>query len=157
MGIEIERKFLVRDDSWRSLLTIPGVLLRQGYLAGGPPATIRVRTDGVQAWLTIKGPVEGIRRAEFEYPIPVADAEEILAHHCMGPVIEKIRHRLPHGELTIELDEFRGENAGLLVAEVELPSEDTLFSPPAWLGEEVTGDYRYHNSQLVRHPYNTWK
>lgn len=156
MGIEIERKFLVRDDSWRSLLVGPGRPLRQGYLVNGPPATIRVRVADVEAWLTIKGPVEGFSRAEYEYAIPLRDAEEMLATRCTSPIIEKIRHRLPHEGLVIELDEFLGMNAGLYIAEVELPSEDTPFTPPAWFGLEVSRDFRYHNSQLAKRPYTTW-
>ncbi len=160
MGIEIERKFLVRDDSWRDLLTAPGRLLRQGYLVSGPPATIRVRIAQTgaesEAWLTIKGPVVGLSRAEFEYAIPVSDAGEMLATRCVSPLVEKIRHYIPHGALTIELDEFLGANAGLLIAEVELPSEQTPFTPPPWLGLEVSADNRYHNSQLAKRPYSTW-
>ncbi|MEO7933910.1 MAG: CYTH domain-containing protein [Chthoniobacterales bacterium] len=156
MGVEIERKFLVRDDSWRAFLTQPGRRLRQGYLVNGPPATVRVRIADVEAWLTIKGPVIGLSRAEFEYTIPLSDAEEMLATRCANPIIEKIRHRIPHGELVIELDEFLGANAGLLIAEVELPSEQTPFTPPPWLGAEVSTDFRYHNSQLSKRPYSTW-
>ena len=110
-----------------------------------------------EAWLTIKGPSIGLRRAEYEYSIPLSDAEELLATRCVSPLIEKIRHRIPWNGLVIELDEFFGANAGLLIAEVELPGEDTPFTPPDWFGVEVSADFRYHNSQLSKQPYFTWK
>ena len=156
MGIEIERKFLVKCDKWRSSVTTPGKRLRQGYLVNGPPATIRVRVADEHAWLTIKGPVEGLSRAEYEYSIPISDAEEMLTKRCVSPIIEKIRYRLPHEGLIIELDEFLGANAGLFIAEVELPFEDTQFSKPDWFGIEVSEYFRYHNSQLAKRPYTTW-
>ena len=157
MGVEIERKFLVANDSWRELLVGPGRCLRQGYLVNGPPSTIRVRIADEDAWLTVKGPVIGLSRVEYEYAIPLSDAKELLAERCVSPLIEKIRHRIPHHGLVIEVDEFSGANAGLLIAEVELPSEDTPFTPPSWFGVEVSADFRYHNSQLAKRPYSTWK
>ncbi|HEX8371144.1 MAG TPA: CYTH domain-containing protein [Chthoniobacterales bacterium] len=156
MGLEIERKFLVKDDSWRALLSGPGRLLRQGYLVNGPPATVRVRVAETEAWLTIKGPVVGLSRAEYEYAIPLDDAQEMLETRCANPIIEKIRHRLPHEGLVIEIDEFLGANAELIIAEVELPSETTPFTPPLWFGMEVSRDFRYHNSQLSKRPHSTW-
>lgn len=156
MATEIERKFLVLSPEWRTASGAPGRLMRQGYLAGGPPFTVRVRIAEPEAWLTIKGPVHGISRAEYEYPIPLADALAILASEGVGAIVEKIRHRIPHHDLTIEVDEFLDANAGLILAEVELPAADTPFHPPAWLGKEVTHEWRYHNSHLARQPYTTW-
>jgi CYTH domain-containing protein len=117
--------------------------------------TVRVRIADSQAFLTIKGPNEGIRRQEFEYPIPLADADALLAL-CEGPLIEKHRHRVVHGGLLWEIDEFHGANAGLVVAEVELPSVEHPFEAPPWLGREVSHDPRYFNSSLSRHPFSTW-
>ena len=156
MGVEIERKFLVTDDSWRAHCTAPGRAIRQGYLVNGLPNTVRVRVADFDAWLTIKGPAIGLSRAEFEYAIPLADAEEMLATRCVGPLIEKMRHRIAWNNLVIELDEFFGANVGLIIAEVELPEEHTPFTPPDWFGGEVSHDFRYHNSQLSKWPFSTW-
>jgi len=154
MGTEIERKYLVRGDAWRALAT--GVHYRQGYLNSAKERTVRVRSTGDKAYLTIKGLTVGASRSEYEYEIPVADAIAMLDALAERPIIEKKRHKIPHGGITIEVDEFLGENAGLVVAEVELKSEDQAFDKPAWLGEDVTGDPRYYNANLVRHPYSAW-
>jgi adenylate cyclase len=149
MGIEIERKFLVHDT--RMLAGVPGVHMRQGYLArSGKDAgmTVRVRIAGPQAWLTLKGDAHGISRSEFEYPVPVADAEAMLGS-CPWPVLEKTRHRLPVGMHVFEVDVFHGALAPLVLAEVELRAEDEAFTRPAWLGEEVSDDPQYRNSELA--------
>ena len=153
MGIEIERKFLVVGEAWRQGLSPER--LSQGYLNRDKQRTVRVRIAGQQAWLTIKGESRGATRAEFEYPIPVADARQMLAL-ADGPCIEKIRWRVSHGGMLWEIDEFLGENAGLVVAEIELESEDQAFERPDWLGEEVTADTRYFNSSLAKQPFSRW-
>lgn len=152
MAIEIERKFLVRGDAWRDA---PPVFYSQGYLNRDKARTVRVRIAGEEAFLTIKGASVGARRAEFEYPIPVWDARELLAM-CEQPLIEKNRRKLLHEGFVWEVDEFLGENFGLVVAEIELPSEDTAFAKPDWLGAEVTDDARYFNSNLSRTPFTRW-
>ncbi|GAA0752469.1 CYTH domain-containing protein [Ideonella azotifigens] len=152
MAIEIERKFLVVGEGWRQ----PDAMhLSQGYLNRDPARTVRVRIAGEEAFLTIKGRSEGLSRAEFEYPLPLADAQALLAL-CDGPLVEKHRHRVMVDGLLWEVDEFHGANAGLVVAELELQSEDQPFTRPAWLGEEVSDDARYFNSQLASRPFNTW-
>jgi len=155
VGVEIERKFLVVGDAWRTLGE-PS-LMRQGYLSLDPERTVRVRIEGARAMLTIKGKNRGATRGEWEYPIPVLDAAELLDTLCQQPLVEKIRHRIASGPHTWEVDEFLGANAGLVVAEIELGSEHEAFDKPAWLGAEVTHDSRYFNSNLIRHPYSTWK
>lgn len=154
MGVEIERKFLVRDECWRSLGQ--GVLLRQGYLSSAPERVVRVRIEGNAAMLTIKGRSTGATRSEWEYPIPMADAEAFLDGLCERPIIEKKRYRIPYEGMTWEVDEFFGENAGLVVAEIELESEGQAFAKPEWVGDEVTHDARYFNANLLRHPYSIW-
>lgn len=154
MGVEIERKFLVRDQRWKSLA--PGVLLRQGYLSSTPERVVRVRIEGERALLTIKGRNVGAARGEWEYPIPLFDAQTFLDELCERPIIEKYRYRIPWHGLVWEVDEFLGENAGLVVAEIELHSEQQVFEKPAWVGEEVTYDPRYYNANLLRHPYSRW-
>jgi adenylate cyclase len=155
MALEIERKFLVRSDEWRAQVQ-SRELLKQGYLTAGAACSIRARVAGERAWLNIKAKRSGMTRLEFEYPIPRADADEILGELCNGPLLEKYRHRIPAGELVWEIDEFLGANAGLIVAEIELPSEQAQFARPAWLGEEVTDDVRYYNFNLVQKPYREW-
>jgi adenylate cyclase len=155
MPTEIERKFLVLDDSWRAAAD-RGHPCRQGYIAAENGRTVRVRIVEEAAFLTIKGPACGISRAEFEYPIPPADAESLLAEHCLVPLIEKTRYLVPHAGATFEVDVFAGENDGLVVAELELPAEDTPFPRPAWLGKEVSDDRRYTNLALARHPFRSW-
>jgi adenylate cyclase len=154
MGREIERKFLVRGDGWR-----PGartVFYRQGYLLAEAGRTIRVRVQGDQAFLTIKGRTETIARLEYEYPIPVADAHEMLERLCRQPFVEKYRSTIEHAGMTWEVDEFLGENQGLIVAEVELESEDQVVERPEWVGEEVTHDPRYLNANLATYPFARW-
>lgn len=155
MGIEIERKFLLRDESWRQLADA-GVDYRQGYLCGDASIAVRVRAAGDAAWLTIKGGGTGISRLEFEYPIPVADADAMLAQLCRSPLIEKRRYRVPFEGHVWEIDVFAGANAGLVLAEIELEHPDQPFARPPWLGEEVSDDPRYFNAQLSRHPYSEW-
>lgn len=155
MGQEIERKFLVIGDSWRRAAV--GEVMRQGYIPTQDARTVRVRQVGDRAaYLTLKGSAVGLVRPEFEYPIPVEDAEVILETLCAPPLIEKTRYRLPLGEVVWEIDEFWGDNQGLIVAEVELTSPDQAVDLPDWVGAEVTHDLRYQNSNLARHPYNTW-
>jgi adenylate cyclase len=151
MGREIERKFLVTDDTWRAEVR-SSRRLRQGYLAIDGKTNVRVRTDADRAWLTVKGAGEGISRAEFEYEIPVADAEGLLGL-CRHRIIDKTRHLVPAGQHTWEIDEFAGANAGLIVAEIELREESDAFARPAWLGEEVTTDPRYLNASLAVSPW----
>ncbi len=155
MGVEIERKFLVDGEAWRTLGA--ATLLRQGYLSADPARTVRVRIDGERAFLTIKGKSVGASRGEWEYPIPVAEAAQLLDGLCQQPLVEKVRRRIAVGPHTWEVDEFLGANAGLVVAEIELASEDEAFDKPDWIGREVTGDTRYFNSNLIRHPYSQWK
>lgn len=152
MAIEIERKFLVIGDNWRAA---PAVFFSQGYLNRDKARTVRVRIAGEQAFLTIKGVSVGASRAEFEYPIPLWDARELLAL-CEQPLIEKSRRQILYQGFVWEVDEFLGENLGLVVAEIELPSEDTDFARPDWVGEEVTADERYFNSNLSRTPFTRW-
>jgi CYTH domain-containing protein len=154
MGIETERKFLVSGDAWRSLAD--PVPYAQGYLASGSGVTVRIRIAANHAFITVKGPVEGISRAEFEYIVPVNDAREML-RLCPSPIIEKTRRSIPHGSHVWEIDEFGGENLGLVIAEVELSSPDEAVSIPPWIGAEVTGDPRYYNSNLAVYPYREWK
>lgn len=153
MGIEIERKFLVRDRSF--LDAVAGVAYRQGYLSTDPDRTVRIRRAGEHGYVTVKGRSHGAARAEFEYEIPVADADEMLAL-CIPPVIEKVRHRVQHAGRTWEVDVFGGANEGLVVAEVELPSEDAAVDLPDWIGDEVTDDRRYFNASLIAHPFRDW-
>ena len=154
MAREIERKFLVSGEDWRSG---DATRYRQGYLNLDKKRTVRVRLAGDSAYITVKGETSGATRKEFEYRIPPHDADEMLATLCHRPLIEKCRYRVRHGGLDWEIDEFFGDNAGLVVAEVELESERQTIEKPAWLGEEVTSDPRYYNASLVQHPYRTWK
>ena len=155
MGKEIERKFLVAGDGWRE--GAKGTRLRQGYLCQGPPVAARVRVAGEKAWLNIKKATVDIVRDEFEYEIPVEDAEHILSHLCQGFPIEKTRYEVDYGGLTWEIDVFEGFNEGLIVAEVELEAEDQHVEFPPWLGPEVSSEPRYFNSCLTQHPYRDWK
>jgi adenylate cyclase len=156
MAIEIERKFLLKSDAWRAHVE-SRELLRQGYLSAGSACSIRARIAGDQAWLNLKAKRSGMTRLEFEYAIPRADADQILDELCTGPLVEKYRHRIPMGDLVWEIDEFLGANAGLIVAEIELPTEETGFDRPPWLGEEVTEDERYYNFNLAQKPYREWR
>lgn len=154
MGVEIERKFLVLGEEWKSLGE--GTLLRQGYLSSQAERVVRVRIEGDRAVMTIKGKSAGATRGEWEYPLPMEDARVFLDQLCERPIIEKIRYRIVHDGMTWEVDEFMGENAGLVVAEIELESEGQRFAKPDWIGEEVTDDARYYNSNLLKHPYSQW-
>ncbi len=156
MGTEIERKFLVRDQSWRAAAHASENIV-QGYIANTGRASIRVRVSGEQASLNLKSMTLGVSRAEFDYPIPVADAQDMLHSLCLQPLIEKTRHHIRFGELLWEIDEFRGANAGLVVAELELNHPDQPFPSPPWLGQEVSDDPRYYNVCLLDHPYCNWK
>ena len=155
MGIEIERKFLLAGDAWRG--QGQATRMRQGYLCSDPERTVRVRIEGEGAVITIKSKATGASRGEWEYPIPVADAAELLDRLCEQPLVEKTRYRISHAGHVWEVDEFAGENAGLVVAEIELGAEDEAFDKPDWIGREVTGDKRYYNSSLIRLPYSKWK
>ena len=152
MGVEIERKFLVREDFHPDTAGTP---IAQGYLSRDPARTVRVRIAGERAYLTIKGKNGGAARAEFEYEIPAADARELLAL-CDAPLVEKTRCRIPHAGHLWEVDIFHGANAGLCVAEVELGDEQEKIDLPQWITREVTGEKRYYNSSLIAHPYILW-
>ncbi len=154
MSLEIERKFLVRSDAWRALGE--PVTIRQGYICADPVRVVRVRIAGEGAWLAVKGLNIGATRIEFEYPIPLQDAADMLDGFCERPILEKRRTRIPVGDVTWEVDEFLGDNAGLIVAEVELGTADQALTVPDWIGVEVTGDARYFNSNLIAHPYSSW-
>jgi adenylate cyclase len=154
MSREIERKFLVATNAW--VPRDPGVHLTQGYLNSQKARVVRVRIEGPRAVLTVKGPTTGIRRAEFEYAIPLDDAREMLDQLCERPLIDKHRHVEIHNGLRWEIDVFHGENEGLVVAEVELPSADALVEPPSWAVEDVSDDPRYFNSNLLTRPFSTW-
>jgi len=154
MGKEIERKFLVRGDAWRTLAK--GTSYRQGYLNSAKERTVRIRTIDDKAFLTIKGLTVGATRSEYEYAIPLADCNAMLDALAEKPLIEKTRYKVPFAGLTWEIDEFFGDNAGLVVAEVELDSEGQAVTKPEWVGEEVSADPRYFNSNLIKHPYTRW-
>ena len=154
MGKEIERKFLVTGSEWKALA--PGTVYRQGYLSTVKERTVRVRTVGEKGFLTIKGVTTGVSRSEFEYEVPAADADAMLDALCERPLIEKTRYRIPLGAHVWEVDEFHGDNEGLVVAEVELGSADEKPELPAWVGEDVSSDPRYFNSNLVKKPFRTW-
>jgi len=155
IAIEIERKFLLADDRWRAEVRC-SEYLAQGYL-GGTRSSVRVRIGGDRAWLNIKSLTLGAARLEFEYPIPVVDAQIMLAQLADGPVVSKMRHHVDIGQHLFEIDEFDGDNTGLIVAEVELSAADEEFARPAWLGREVTDDPRYYNVNLARRPFCAWE
>jgi adenylate cyclase len=154
MATEIERKFLLKSDEWRSLAS--GTVYCQGYITAGQGKTVRVRIIGDRGYLTIKGRSSGISRLEFEYEIPVEDAKEMLENLCDRPFIEKIRYKIPFEGFIWEVDEFFGENQGLILAEVELTDENQAVKIPDWIGQEVSGDWRYSNSCLVKYPFTRW-
>ena len=158
MAVEIERKFLVCSDAWRQAADA-GCDYRHGYLCGDADMVVRVRVVGEAAWLAVKAKAAagGIVRHEFEYPIPLADANAMLAQLCRQPLIEKRRHRFRHGDHVWEIDVFHGANAGLVLAEIELSDPDEEFLRPPWLGEEVSTDPRYFSAYLSQHPYREWK
>jgi len=153
MGIEIERKFLMANESWRPLGT--AVHYAQGYLVSDGVRTVRVRIAGEDGFITIKGRSTGMSRMEFEYGIPVEEALLMLKLAAF-PIIEKYRTKISYQDKIWEIDEFLGENKGLIMAEIELNSEDEAFAIPPWIGTEVTGDLRYFNSQLAIHPFRSW-
>lgn len=155
MAQEIERKFLLTNEVWREQAD-SGQRMRQGYLVGAAHASIRVRSAGDQAWLNIKSATLGVERLEYEYAIPLRDAEEMLEQLCEWPLIEKTRYEVKWGEQTWEIDVFEGDNAGLVVAEIELTDPQQEFEQPPWLGAEVSDDPRYYNVCLVKHPYSQW-
>ncbi|MDP4181815.1 MAG: CYTH domain-containing protein [Bacillota bacterium] len=154
MGNEIERKFLTLNRMYRDLTK--GVLYKQGFLSSNSERVVRVRIAGNKGYLTVKGPHIGISRVEYEYEIPVNDADEMLEDLCIRPLIEKHRYTLSYEGFTWEIDEFHGENEGLVVAEIELEYESQKFKIPDWIGNEVTGDLRYYNSNLLVNPYCKW-
>lgn len=155
MAVEIERKFLVKDDSWRAGALGESQIV-QGYLATTERVTLRVRIRDASAYLTVKGPVQGIARPEYEYPIPLADARSMLAGLAVLPLVEKVRYRVRWGAHVWDLDRFEGRNAGLAVAEIELGHADEPFELPPWAGAEVSADPRYSNANLARHPFRDW-
>lgn len=155
MPKEIERKFLIKNNDYRKLAK--GVSYKQGYIYRSPDKTVRIRIAESKAYLTVKGNVQNaINRSEYEYEIPVVHAEEMLATLCEKPLIEKTRYKVPYGNDVWEVDEFHSENEGLVVAELEMPSQDYQFELPPWVGKEVTNDPRYINANLVAHPYAKW-
>ena len=155
MAKEVERKFLVKGDAWRTLAK--GTTYRQGYLNSAKERTVRVRTTDDKAYLTIKGITVGATRAEYEYELPYDEGKAMLDSLAEKPLIEKRRYKIPAGDLTWEIDEFLGDNTGLIVAEVELKSEDQAFTRPVWLGDEVTSDPRYYNANLIKNPFTCWR
>ena len=154
MGKEIEKKFLITSEDWRGLAE--GIHYCQGYLSTEKDRTVRVRTINEKGFLTIKGRTIGETRLEFEYEIPVEDARELLRELCQKPLIEKTRYKIPFDGFTWEVDEFTGENQGLIFAEIELKYEGEKFTQPHWIGQEVTGEPRYYNANLVNTPYRDW-
>lgn len=156
MPLEIERKFLTAGDGWRALVE-RSALLRQGYLANNARCSVRVRVAGGDAWISVKAMTPGLARAEYEYALPPAEAAEMLDALCERPFIEKWRHCVPWGGLVWEIDEFLGDNAGLVVAELELDRADQPFERPAWLGAEVTHDLRFYNFRLATTPWSRFR
>lgn len=156
MALEIERKFLPISDAWRAE-TAKSIRIRQGYLPTRPGCSVRVRLADAEGILTVKGPTRGCARTEYEYAIPADEAQAMLAQFCAGREIDKIRHLVPHGGRLWEVDEFAGDNAGLVVAEIELIADDEVFLRPPWLGAEVTDNPAYRNQALVANPYQNWK
>ncbi|HEB85923.1 MAG TPA: CYTH domain-containing protein [Gammaproteobacteria bacterium] len=155
MGIEIEKKFLLRNSDWRQHADA-GTLFKQGYLVGSEKSSVRVRIEGDKANINIKSATLGVRRQEFEYPIPLEDAQILLGTLCQKPLIEKTRYHVPYAGHVWEIDVFEGDNTGLVVAEIELADEEEVFARPDWLGEEVSEDPRYYNVSLVKHPFCDW-
>lgn len=157
MNTEIERKFLLKNDSWRqSVQNSCRICQAYARFEEKPAHSFRVRIAGDRAFLTLKSPVTGFSRQEYEYAIPPADAAALIREFC-GSRLEKIRHYVPFAGRCWEIDEFLGDNTGLIVAELELQSEDDVFEQPSWLGREITGDLRYYNSRLIREPFSRWK
>jgi len=155
MSIEIEHKFLLANDTWRQQVQ-RSVVFRQGYLSSQATSSIRVRISDEKAWLNIKSATIGTQRHEYEYEIPLQDANEILDMLCRKPIIEKMRHYVHNDGNVWEIDEFYGENEGLIIAEIELSDINESFSRPEWVGDEVTNDIRYYNNNLAVYPYSNW-
>jgi adenylate cyclase len=155
MAIEIEHKFLLANSKWRKKIS-RSVKYRQGYLNSQASSSIRIRISDEHAWLNIKSASIGTHRHEYEYEIPLTDANEIINNLCRKPLIEKTRHFVSDDGNIWEIDEFEGENKGLIVAEIELTEIGLSFSKPHWLGPEVTHDLRYYNNNLALHPYSEW-
>lgn len=155
MALEIERKYLVINEKWRESVESEKSI-RQGYLSSSGSASVRVRIAGDKANINIKSATAGISRLEYEYDIPLQDAEELLDQLAEKPLIEKTRYRVRQGDHLWDLDQFFGENQGLVVAEVELDAEDEAFEKPEWAGDEVSDDRRYYNASLIKHPYSRW-
>ena len=158
MPTETERKFLLRNDSWRKqAVSCTRISQAYAHFQGNPHLTLRIRLMDDQAFLTLKGPVRGCSRSEFEYPLPRRDAQEILEEFCEAGRIEKYRYRIPSGKHVWEVDEFLGDNAGLTMAEIELSFPEEKFERPEWLGREVTGELRFYNARLLNYPFRDWK
>ena len=159
MGIEIERKFLIINDTWQNSIQ-SSEFFRQGYLKNEGKCSVRIRINGKQAQLNIKSACRtdsgSINRSEYEYEVPLQDATEMLDNLCTGSVIEKTRHLVEHGSHIWEVDVFEGDNAGLIVAEIELKNANESYQQPEWLGKEVTGDAKYFNAMLMKNPFKNW-
>ena len=151
--IEIERKYLVVNEHYKNGIPIR---ISQGYICSEENRVVRVRIKGKRAYITIKNATIGFARNEYEYEIPVADAEAMLQNTCQQPIIDKTRYVVEHGDFKWEVDEFHGDNEGLVVAEIELEDKDEVFELPDFVGEEVTGDARYYNACLFKNPYKNW-
>lgn len=154
MGIEIERKFLVINNDWRDIAK--PLACRQGYIYAGKKGAVRVRTINEKGYLTVKSAMIGLTRLEFEYEIPLNDANNLLENMCANYIIEKQRSRITYGNHVWEIDEFHGYNKGLILAEIELNDENEIFERPSWIGKEVSSDTRYHNSNLSKKPFCQW-
>lgn len=155
MAIEIEHKFLLSNENWRQSVS-NSTYYKQGYLSQGKNGVVRIRVSDNEAWLVIKGATIGTSRPEFTYDIPLAEAHELLDQLCEKPLIEKIRHFIHAGDHVWEIDEFKGDNEGLIVAEIELTTEGEPFDKPEWIGQEVTDDPRYYNNNLATNPFKNW-
>jgi adenylate cyclase len=155
MGMEIERKFLLKDDSWKNSGVKP-LVLKQGYIKNSETGVVRIRISDSTGFITVKGKTRNASRLEYEYEIPVKDAEEMLHKLCDKPLVEKKRYNITHGGFQWSVDQFTGANLGLVVAEIELDTEEQAFGRPPWLGKEVTHDPRYFNSNLIATPYSDW-
>lgn len=155
MATEIEHKYLTANDSWRKQIERSSQF-RQGYLTSAPTSSVRIRIGDGKAWINIKSATIGNSRSEYEYEIPLSDACEILSNLCQKPLIEKIRHYITVDHHIWEVDEFEGENKGLIVAEIELKEVNEKFTKPSWIGLEVTEDLRYYNNNLAKNPYSKW-
>ena len=155
MGLEIERKFLLKNNSWKKEIK-ETIFIRQGYLNSKVERTVRIRIQGEQGVLTIKGKNQNVTRKEFEYQIPLDDALHLISM-CEKPIIEKTRFLISSNRCTWEIDVFNGENKGLVIAEIELSSEKESFDIPNWLGKEVSSESKYYNSSLITNPYSKWK